>query len=192
MLKLFIAKVIINRLMNSLLAKFQRLAERAELDKGTLRSKEAYMRLARRESPVLSIDRVTERLSTVGRLKIGDLVTFEYSAKYAEELPFWDKFPLVYVTKIHRDGWTGMNVHYLHPKMRARLFYDLDKNDIDIIDNEMNLLCTKRYLAEYAKTAPKRFPKEFWEIAVQLPFEKFEKERNASVWRQTGIKKKKK
>jgi hypothetical protein len=177
--------------MNSLLAKFQKLAEKAELRKGTLRSKEAYMRMARRESPVLSIDRVTERLATVGRLKIGDLITFEYDAKYGEELPYWDRFPLVYVTKIHRDGWTGMNVHYLHPRMRARLFYDLDKNSIDIIDNEMNSLCTKRYLAANTRTATKRSPKEFWEIAVQLPFEKFEKKSNNTVWRQTGIKKKK-
>ena len=177
--------------MNSVLEKFQKLAEEAEIGKATLRSKEAYMKLARNQREIRSIQNLNRGLESVGRMQIGQLVTFEYEAKSADELPYWDRFPLVYITKVHRDGWTGMNLHYLHPRMRARLFYEMDSRNINIIDNDLSNLCTKRYLADHVVVEPRKFPKDLWEIAIQLPFENFENKTNNYVWRQTSMKKKK-
>ena len=175
--------------MNRVLTKFSDLASSASLQKGTLRSKELYMKLAQSQSEIGNLKVVTEKLEAAAPIRVGQLVTYEYGAKFAEELPYWDKYPLVYVTQVNKDGWHGMNLHYLHPRMRARLFYDMDKRNIPIIDHDMSSLCIKRYLATHVASMPRLFPKDMWDIAVQLPFENFQNAGKQSVWKNTRKKK---
>ena len=49
----------------------------------------------------------------------GHMYIFEYKAKLAQRLPFYDQFPLVYCIKANRNEFWGLNLHYMSPKRRA-------------------------------------------------------------------------
>ena len=67
------------------------------------------------------------------RLKVreGHLYFFEYKAK-SKWLPYYDKFPLVYVIKQDQEGFYGANLHYIKPKRRVKMVQKLEKGLIDI------------------------------------------------------------
>ena len=46
----------------------------------------------------------------------GHMYIFEYKAKTAARLPYYDEFPLVYVIKATRTEFWGLNLHYMTPK----------------------------------------------------------------------------
>lgn len=52
---------------------------------------------------------------------IGKMYMFYYDAKYKDELPYWDRFPLIFVLEVRADRFWGVNLHYLPPLYRARL-----------------------------------------------------------------------
>lgn len=177
--------------MNKILREYQELAARAETQKKTLASFEKFMRLIGSKSDNHDINDVTEGLDPVNRLRGGELIAFQYSAKTAEELPYWDRYPLVIVTEIKKDGWVGINLHYLHPRHRARILYELHKRNKPIIGNELANLCTKRYLAKHVERKPRSFPPEYHDIAIMLPFDNFQKAAAATAWKETYRKRKK-
>ena len=89
-----------------------------------------------------------KRLTT--RPSSGTLNMFLYTAKTpTSKLPYYDRFPLIFVTGMDRNGFTGMNLHYLPPLLRAKLF-----------DNRVQ----SRFVQVY--------PEE-WYIALFLPTERF-------------------
>ena len=45
---------------------------------------------------------------------------FWYRPKTAKKLPYYDTFPIVLPFKKHRDGFTGINFHYLPIYMRIK------------------------------------------------------------------------
>lgn len=175
--------------MNPTLRKFMELAEEANIAKGTLASQEKFMRLVQNETDITNLQRVTRGLDPVARMKVGDLITFSYRAKYADELAFWDRFPLVIVTSIHEDGWSGINVHYLHPRMRARMLYEQHQHNTPVIEQELANLCVKRYLVKNVLSRPREFPEDYFDVAIQLPFENFTKRSKNMVWSDTSRKK---
>ena len=52
----------------------------------------------------------------------GQFVLLEYSAKHADTLPYWDRFPLGVVLEVYDDGWLCFNLHYLPIRMRWKAF----------------------------------------------------------------------
>ena len=167
--------------MNRIFDKFNQLADSANVQNGTLRSKNWFMRLASNENQINSINKVTDKLKTPSRLKPGMMITYTYTPKYAEKLSYYDTHPLVLITEINRTGWVGMNVHYMHPKQRAHMFYRHQKNGMPFMDESL----TKRYLSNHVLGPVKEIPKEQWEIAIQLPYESFRKVSKEKVWKMT-------
>ena len=55
---------------------------------------------------------------------IGKMYFYFYDPKTKESLPYYDRFPLVIPIENYKDGFLGMNLHYIHPKQRIIL---LDK-----------------------------------------------------------------
>ena len=51
----------------------------------------------------------------------GKMNMFIYAPKFAKKLPYYDTFPLVLPLERYSDGFLGINLHYLHPRLRARL-----------------------------------------------------------------------
>jgi hypothetical protein len=136
-------------------------------------------------------------------IRPGQLVFFGYSPKYKEELPYYDKFPLLLPFHVDKEHFMGLNLHYMYPKYRVMI---LDKL-LDIAGGKMttdrlklqmswNLLkslaqhklvqfSVKQYLWGHVRTNFVVVPTEDWVSAVFLPLARFEKLDQNSVWRRS-------
>ncbi len=55
----------------------------------------------------------------VGQPIIGEVLLYQYSAKYAEQLPFYDKNPMTYIVAMENNSFYGVNLHYTKPSNRS-------------------------------------------------------------------------
>jgi hypothetical protein len=134
------------------------------------------------------------------RFLIGGLYFFYYSAKYDDKLPYWDAFPLVLPLERYGDGFLGMNLHYLPPRIRAGFMDKLmnfaiygDNDEIkrlrityDIISASRRYKefrpCIKRYLYQNIASKMLKVEPNEWETAVFLPVHQFQKAKVNEVW----------
>ena len=65
----------------------------------------------------------------VGEPIIGEVLLYQYSAKYAEQLPFYDKNPMTYIVAMENNAFYGVNLHYTKPSNRSCLLYTSDAAD---------------------------------------------------------------
>ena len=108
-------------------AVFQTLAERAESEnidpKNVADARDWY------RSEALKIKEINERKvidpknvrATLTGQNIGQMFMFFYNPKHKDTLPYYDRFPLVFPIDLYGDGFLGINLHYLPPKLRAIL-----------------------------------------------------------------------
>ena len=131
----------------------------------------------------------TERL--IAKPLIGRMYLFAYDPKYKEELPYYDKFPLVFPFRSAGQGFYGINMHYLPHMLRARLMdalYPLVNNtkqdDTTKLRISYNILagaskykyfkpCVKHYLNSHLKSRFLWIPADQWNTALFLPLERF-------------------
>lgn len=131
----------------------------------------------------------------------GRMFQFVYDPKTKETLPYWDKFPLSVVVGPAPGGFYGLNLHYLPPPLRLKLFTGLLEYATDDRYDEKTKLrfnyqllnsvrqlkaykpCFKHYLTQHLESKLMMIPPENWEIAVFLPTERFEGESKNKVWR---------
>ena len=121
------------------------------------------------------------------RPKWGNMNLFWYRPKTAKKLPYYDIFPIVLPFKKHKDGFTGINFHYLPIYMRIKLlelldagYGDEEKGRLQVFWNDLKLLklarpIVRRYLAPNVKSLFLSIPLEDMFVAVLLPVEKFYK-----------------
>lgn len=146
-----------------------------------------------------NLTRATARFS--GRPEIGKMYFFMYDPKHKDKLPYYDVFPLVIVADGAKDGFYGLNFHYLPHRQRAILMdalYDVISDDNYDRNTKLkisyNLLKSaskykqfkptfKRYL--FSKMGSKLIEIESseWDIAMMLPLEDFKKSSNSKVWK---------
>jgi hypothetical protein len=137
---------------------------------------------------------------TAAEAFVGKMFLYFYDAKTKKVLPYWDKFPLIFVIELYEDGWLGINLHYLPLQLRAALFDKLlqfaDDKTLDKITKlrlSYALLknvsqypevrpCIKRYLSGYVRSELRVIDAADWEIAMFLPVEQFQKETKEYVW----------
>jgi hypothetical protein len=121
---------------------------------------------------------------------IGKMYLYHYDPKLKDELPVWDKFPLVIPMDIYSDGFLGLNLHYLDPYNRLLLldrlhdFINNDKYDdttrfrmsYDLLSKSRRYRliepCIKRYLFSHIMSPIIYVEPDNWETAIFLPFEK--------------------
>jgi hypothetical protein len=124
------------------------------------------------------------------RAVIGRMFFFHYDAKYKDELPVWDKFPLVLPMEVYPDGFLGLNLHYLDPYNRLYLldllhdFLNNDKYDnstrfklsYQVLNASKRYRvmqpCIKRYLFSHITSQMVYIEPDSWETAIFLPTEK--------------------
>ncbi len=141
---------------------------------------------------------VTTRLDTSA---IGRMMMYTYDPKWKHTLPYYDAFPLILMVDYTKDGWYGLNLHYVPPMIRIKIIEALQENLNSSSLNEAAKIklnyqvlrnssaydvikpCFKRYLASHVRS-PFLFvdPKD-WKKAVMLPTERFKKETKANVHR---------
>jgi len=130
----------------------------------------------------------------------GKMYMFFYDPKTKETLPYYDKFPLVIVIGPAKDGFYGLNLHYLPPILRARFLNELYKvlsnNSFDNNTKfKMNYAllkrassmkyykpCFKHYLSKHVKSQFAQVEAPEWEIATFLPTASWEKASASKVY----------
>lgn len=136
------------------------------------------------------------------RIVPGHLYMFGYDAKMKEELPFYDRFPVVFPFSRDATSFTGINLHYLPLAYRARLMDALYQIVTDQKFNDKTRLrltyrilqssskfkyfepCVKKYLYSHVRTKFLQVPSNEWDIALFLPLERFTVSKN-KVFRDT-------
>jgi hypothetical protein len=146
-----------------------------------------------------SIAKETSRRTTI--IKPGHMYCYFYDPKTKDNLPYWDKFPMVLVLEKYNDGFLGLNLHYLPPKFRVAFltklmkFAQLDaENDIkrmqityDILNASKRFVefkpCLKRYLYGHVRSRILTIQPNEWDIAMMLPLQQFKGAKATTVWK---------
>ena len=131
----------------------------------------------------------------------GEMYMMFYDPKHKKTLPYYDRFPLVIPFQKAKNGFLGLNLHYLPHSLRAKFLdelYDTVNNDkfdattrfkltYDILQrvsqNNAFLPCVKHYLSGHIRSKLAVVDSADWEIAIFLPTEQFKKASLSSVYR---------
>ena len=122
--------------------------------------------------------------------QVGFMYHFFYDPKMKEELPYYDRFPLVLPLKSTNNGFIGINFHYLPIALRIRLLdrlvdfsnntkFDestiLDVNYDKVKDIKLVRPTIHRYISGRVKTDFRRIDADEFTVATLLPVARFSK-----------------
>ena len=135
--------------------------------------------------------------------QFGNMYNFQYDPKTKQTLPYYDRFPLCIPVQKAKGGFHGLNLHYLHPLLRAQFLdalYDVTNNQkfdrTTKIKMTYSMLsaatkmrffkpCFKHYLSSNIKSPLLLIEPADWEIAIFLPTESFRKVSKDTVWKES-------
>jgi hypothetical protein len=161
---------------------------------------QALLLSKKRITPQMVINNDPANVKSPNSIMPGKMYMFFYDPKLKAELPYYDKFPLVFPFRRMEDGFIGLNMHYLPHRLRIMLmdrlmiFANNDKMDATtklryswaLIDGvaKFNLAkpCVKRYLTNHLKSQLVNVPADDWTTALMLPVERFTKASKEYVW----------
>lgn len=130
----------------------------------------------------------------------GSMYFFMYDAKHKDKMPYYDMFPLVLPYALTKDGFMGLNLHYLPYDMRIKLLAKLQEfatskvlTPRTKIMYSWDLLrgvskykaaapCLKRYLGSQVRSSFRIVPPDDWATACMLPLERFSGSTKFDVW----------
>ena len=125
-----------------------------------------------------------KRITGNVRISPKKMYMFKYDPKSKAKLPYYDTFPLIMPLEVYKDGFLGINFHYLPPKIRKRLL-EASKGRItynSLKRNKYMRHIIKRYLNKHVKSKFLQIDEEDWETSLYLPVERFVKAKNKTVW----------
>lgn len=146
------------------------------------------------------------KATKIGKRQIGAMVMFFYDPKWKHKLPYYDRFPLVFPIELYNDGFLGINLHYLSPRMRAQLLDVLyeyqnktQKDDAKRLIISYKILkgaakarafrpCIKRYLYSHVRSRFYVVGYSEWNTVIFMPLERFEKKSKTYVWAESAKK----
>ena len=136
----------------------------------------------------------------VTRIMPGHLYMFVYDPKTKAELPYYDRFPLVFPFRKTPDGFIGLNMHYLPYPLRINLLDNLLtyasnqrfdettrlKYSWALIDGMSKYAaakpCVKQYLVGHVRTQFRQVESSTWATAMLLPVERFVGASKQEIW----------
>ena len=146
-------------------------------------------------------------ISPRGFKRIGEMMFFQYQPENKSSLPYWDRYPMVIVTKKNKDGFEGLNLHYLPENYREIFMATISRfiigdKDIQSAKTSRNLPrlrfdykrfksqrqfryykpCYKRYKYKNIRGRMLVIEPKYWDIAMYLPVHKFYKTGTPRVW----------
>ena len=93
---------------------------------------------------------------------------YQYSAKYAEQLPFYDKNPMTYIVAMQGSAFYGVNLHYTKPMNRTGVLdYIIGDNDFTKLDGY------NKYLRSYVRGMFLHLKGEDLDKALSMRLEEF-------------------
>lgn len=138
----------------------------------------------------------TQRLMKEGKLTSRALPGFMYLFKYDpkdKNIPYYDMFPLVIPFRRVNEGFIGINFHYLPFPIRLNILKEFEKYASDKNLNERTRVrlnyrliersrvfrfvnpAIRRYSNQQLRTRLLNIPFNDWQVASQLPVQKFRK-----------------
>lgn len=149
-------------------------------------------------------NRMVTHLESIGndvnKPKPGRMLFYRYDPKHKDTLPYYDTFPLIFPLELYKDGFLGINMHYLPPIYRARLMdalYETISNDRYDNRSKMKINyqilnaaakmryfrpCIKRYLYSHVKSPLLQIDTKEWDYVLMLPIARFKKATARKVW----------
>jgi len=136
----------------------------------------------------------------VSKSVLGKMYFYSYDPKWKNDLPWYDTFPLVFPIEKYKNGFLGLNFHYLAPKDRAILMDQLKgfvnnkkfdettklKLTYDMLKGFTKIKRARptvhRYLSSKIKSKFVLVEADEWEVALFLPVERFRKASKKQVW----------
>lgn len=142
----------------------------------------------------------------------GRMYFFQYDAKTKEQLPVWDKYPLIFPWDVWTGGdgkfgeagktyMIGINMHYLSPRMRLEAMKALLKLRNEKRYRESTKLkiswdvlqglsqshlfehAVKIYRLDHVRSKFVKIPPRSWELVVFLPLARWSKGSKKEAWR---------
>lgn len=189
--------------MDSLLAKLEYEAFRGGIKPRSRESVQWFMKKAQGLTNVKRRDLMKDDLVTQHRSRVplfGSMAMFFYDPKHQKTLPYYDSFPLIFMVDKAPNGFYGLNMHYLPPKLRAKLFDQLlDTTNNKAYDDTTKMTisyqilngaakfkyykpCFKHYLTKHVESKVVIVEPPEWEVAMFLPTEQFNKASSSQVW----------
>jgi hypothetical protein len=132
---------------------------------------------------------------------IGSMYFFTYDPIGKDTLPYYDNFPLIFPISSSGKYFTGINLHYLEPKMRFELLNKLMeisgspatdsktklKLNWKLLNNAAKfpgiMHCVKKYHIGHVKSRFMCVDPNNWVMAVMLPCEKFKGASTSEIWK---------
>ena len=136
-------------------------------------------------------------------VEVGKMYLFGYDPKHKATLPYYDKFPLIFMIGEAKGGFYGINVHYLPLRQRAQLMdalYSLKNNrkydettklkiSYDILKSASKFKlfkpCVKQYLVSHVRSRFIEISPAEWDVAIWLQVQKFMKASINTVWKES-------
>lgn len=138
------------------------------------------------------------------RVVPGSLYMYMYDPKYKEELPYYDRFPLVLPYDTFPGGFIGLNLHYVPYQMRVVLLDRLMafatnqnftettriKYSWDLVRSASRYAaakpCIKQYLNNHVVSPFRKIHPQDWTTALMLPVEQFVGDNSVSIWKESA------
>lgn len=126
-----------------------------------------------------------------GTTIIGKMYFYEYDPKHKATLPIYDRFPLVFPIERYKDGFLGLNLHYLGVSERLAILNKLkefasaknltEKSKLrlsyDLLVRTKYLAavspCIKRYLLGHVRSDFIEITALEWDKVAELPVQMF-------------------
>lgn len=133
----------------------------------------------------------------------GKLYMFYYDPKHKATLPHYDRFPLVFPYSATKEGFMGLNMHYLpyyhRVQLMSRLMQFASNKTLDAntkLRYSWSLIagmakfklaesCIKHYLVDHVDSMFVEVPSTDWHTAMMLPLEKFVGSNKSTIWQET-------
>tara|TARA_B100001094_G_C18183678_1_gene802423 strand:+ start:615 stop:1223 length:609 start_codon:yes stop_codon:yes gene_type:complete len=144
------------------------------------------------------------------QLTVGKMYLFNYDPLTKADLPYWDELPLVVISEPLPTGFSGINLHYLSPLVRAELVERLmepvaDSKEGTTLDDKAVMRSNwqfiknfsrfpevrnsvKRYLSTQVRGRLFEINSQHWKSAVFLPVQQFQGASAQKVYRDTMTK----
>ena len=152
-----------------------------------------WFRNLAQNTPVEEKDVFFDLSRTMGNVRHGELYFFRYFAKHHATLPYYDTLPVVFPFQRVKNGFRGLNLHYLPIPARALLMDALytissdremdERTKLNIsyklIDGflrfELAKPCIKTYLYGQVQSRFVKINSSEWDVALFLQLERFAK-----------------
>jgi hypothetical protein len=143
-------------------------------------------------NPSMFVREERDFYDTVSTVMPGRLYTFFYDPKHKDKLPYFDRFPCVFVIEKYSDGFLALNLHFLNYNERAILLDALYEYETKTKDSSKKRLavnysiisafsksryakhCIKRYLTSHLRSKLLKIEHDYWPIVAMLPIHQFD------------------